>query len=84
MDNQSSRVVGSKETSGMRGIRVTEAKKNIGESVHLINDIIEYMDENYKEAILLSADFEKAFNWVEHSFIISTFRAFGFGPDFIQ
>ena len=58
--------------------------RNIGESVRLINDILEYSDENDIEAILFSADFEKAFDTVEHSFIISTLRAFGFGPDFIQ
>ena len=59
-------------------------KRNIGESVRLINDILEYMDENDIEAVLFSADFEKAFDSIEHSFIISTLRAFGFGPDFIQ
>ena len=59
-------------------------EKNIGESVCLINDILEYTDENDIEAILFSADFEKAFDSIEHSFIISTLRAFGFGPDFIQ
>ena len=59
-------------------------KRNIGESVRLINDILEYTDENDIEAILFSADFEKAFDSIEHSFIISTLRAFGFGPDFIQ
>ena len=58
--------------------------RNIGESVRLISDILEYMDENDIEAILFSADFEKAFDSVEHSFIISTLKAFGFGPDFIQ
>ena len=58
--------------------------RNIGESVCLINGILEYMDENDIGAILFSADFEKAFGSVEHSFIISTLRAFGFGPDFIQ
>ena len=59
-------------------------KKNTGESVRLINDILEYTDENYIEAILFSADFEKAFYSVEHFFIISTLRAFGFAPDLIQ
>ena len=59
-------------------------KRNIGESVRLINDILEYTDENDIEAILFSADFEKAFDSIEHSFIISTLKAFGFGPDFIQ
>ena len=58
--------------------------RNIGESVHLISDVLEYMDENDIEAILFSADFEKAFDSVEHSFIISTLKAFEFGPDFIQ
>ena len=59
-------------------------KRNIGESVRLINDILEYTDENDIEAILFSADFEKAYDSIEHSFIISTLRAFGLGPDFIQ
>ena len=59
-------------------------KRNVGESVCLINDILEYTDENDIEAILFSAHFEKALDLVGHSFIISTIRAFGFGPDFIQ
>ena len=59
-------------------------KRNIRESARLINDILEYTDENDKEAILFSADFGKAFDSVEHFFIIFTLRAFGFSPDFIQ
>ena len=47
-------------------------KRNIGESVRLINDVLEYTDENDMEASLFSSDFEKAFDWNEHSFIIST------------
>ena len=58
--------------------------RNTGESVRLINDILEYTDENDMEVILFSEDFEKAFDSIEHSFIISTLRAFEFGPDFIQ
>ena len=58
--------------------------RNIGESVRLINNILEYTDENNIEAILFSADFEKAFDSVEHSFIISTLRAFGFGYALLQ
>ena len=33
--------------------------RNIGESVHLINDILECTDENDTEAILFSADLRK-------------------------
>ena len=59
-------------------------KRNIGESIRLINDILECTDENDIEAILFSAHSEKAFDSIEHSFIMSTLQAFGFGPDFIQ
>ena len=51
-------------------------KRNIGESVRLINDILEYTDENDIEAILFSTDFGKAYDSIEHSFIISTLKAF--------
>ena len=50
----------------------------------MINDILEYTDENDIEAISFFADFEKAFDSVEHSFSISTLIAFGFGLDIIQ
>ena len=36
--------------------------RNMGESVRLISDILEYTDENDIEVILFSADFEKAFD----------------------
>ena len=46
--------------------------RNIGESVRLMKNILEYTDENDIEAIFSSADFQKAFDSVEHSFTIST------------
>ena len=56
----------------------------IGESVRLISDILEYTDSNDIEAILFSADFEKAFDSIDHSFLFAVLESFGFGPDFIQ
>ena len=56
----------------------------IGESVRLLNDILEYTDNNKIEAILFSADFEKAFDSVDHTFLLATLIEFGFGPDFVQ
>ena len=56
----------------------------IGESVRLLNDILEYTDNNNIEAILFSADFEKAFDSVDHTFLFATLTEFSFGPDFIQ
>ena len=51
------------------------------ESVRLI---LEYADKNNIEAILFSADFEKAFISIDHTFILAVLKSYGFGPDFIQ
>ena len=56
----------------------------IGESVRLINDMLEYADKNNIEAILFSANFEKAFDSIDHTFILAVLKSYGFGPDFIQ
>ena len=56
----------------------------IRESVCLISDILEYTENKGIEAILFSADFEKAFDSIDHTFLFSVLRSYGFGPDFIQ
>ena len=56
----------------------------IGKSISLISDILEYNEDSTMGAILFSADLKKAFNSVEHMFIISTLQSFGFGPQFSQ
>ena len=56
----------------------------IGESVRLISNILEYTYDNNIEAILFSADFEKAIDSIDHCFLFSVLKSFGFGPEFIQ
>ena len=56
----------------------------IGESIRLIMDLLQYTEENSICGILFSADFEKAFDSMEHSFIFATLKSFGFGAQFIQ
>ena len=56
----------------------------IGESVRLISDILEYTENKGMEDILFSADFEKAFDSIDHTFLFSVLKSYGFGPDFIQ
>ena len=56
----------------------------IGESIQLIIDILKYTAEHEEVGILFSADFQKAFDSIEHTFIFSTLESFGFGPQFIQ
>ena len=56
----------------------------IGESIRLISDILKYTDSNEIEAILFSADFENAFDSIDHSFLFAVLDSFRFGPNFIQ
>ena len=56
----------------------------IRESVRLISDILEYADNKGIEAILFSADFEKAFDSIDHTLLFSALKSYGFCPDFIQ
>ena len=56
----------------------------IGESIRLVQDIIEYVDREEEEGILFSTDIEKAFDSVNHNSIFATLEKFGFGFEFIQ
>ena len=50
----------------------------IGESVRLIEDLLEYADQENEDRSLFAVDIEKAFDSVEHSFIYVTLEKFGF------
>ena len=56
----------------------------IGESVRLISDILEYTDDPSLPGFLVTADIEKAFDSIEHPFIVATLKKLGFGPTFIN
>ena len=53
----------------------------IGESVRLISDILEYTVLTAYCSLLIS---KKAFDSMEHPFILATLDSFGFGPQFLQ
>ena len=57
---------------------------NFFESARLISDILEYTDDNNIEAVLSSADFEKTLYSIDHCFLFSVLKPFGFSPDLIQ
>ena len=56
----------------------------IGESIRVINDLIEHIERESDEGILFSTDIEKTFDSVDHTFLFSTLEKFGFGLDFIN
>ena len=56
----------------------------IGESVRLISDILEYTDSENCEDYMFAADIEKAFDSLDHNFILAVLEKMGLGSDFIQ
>ena len=56
----------------------------IGESVRLISDIIEYTDSENCEGYMFAADIEKAFDSLDHNFVLAVLEKMGLGSDSIQ
>ena len=56
----------------------------LGESGRLIADIIETCDLEQLEGYLVTTDFEKAFDSLNHNFLITALDHYGFGNDFIE
>ena len=57
--------------------------RHIGESGRLISDIIEITEIRNIESFLVTMDIEKAFDSLDHNFLISTLEKYGFGQNFI-
>ena len=56
----------------------------IGESGRLIDDLIKVCDIPKISGFFLAADFEKAFDSLNHKFLITILKKYGFGEDFID
>ena len=59
-------------------------EKFIGESGRLIDDVLKVCDMQKLSGYLLTVDFEKAFDSLNHNFLIAVLEKFGFGDDFID
>ena len=57
--------------------------RHIGESGRLISDIIEITKIRKMGGFLVTMDIEKAFDSLDHNFLISTLEKYGFGQNFI-
>ena len=57
--------------------------RHIRESGRLISDIIEITEIRNIKGFLVTMDIEKAFDSLDHNFLISTLEKYGFGQNFI-
>ena len=56
----------------------------IGENIRTIQDIIDHANNNNMEGLLLQLDFEKAYDSIEWTFLLSVLKKFGFPNSFID
>ena len=57
--------------------------RHIGESGRLISDVIEIAKIKKLDGFLVAMDIEKAFDSLDHDFLILTLEKYGFGKNFI-
>ena len=67
---------GHQQTGYMKG-------RFIGTNILKMIDILRYLDQENIPALVISVDFEKAFDSIEHNALFETLRYFGFGEEFI-
>ena len=56
----------------------------IGESVRLTSDLLEYTNIHNLPGYMVTIDIEKAFDSVNHTFLLCALRKYGFGNNFIK
>ena len=56
----------------------------IGESIRLVSEILDYCENENIEAFILTADLEKAFDSIDHTFLLCCLEKFGFGKYFLD
>ena len=60
------------------------ANRCISESERLISDLLDVTEKFKTKGYLVTTDIEKAFDSIDHSFLLITFEKFGFGTNFID
>lgn len=71
------KIISTDQTGYMKG-------RFIGTNTRLIQDIISYSEKEGLEGALLMLDFRKAFDSIEHIFLFSALKRFGFGQNLIK
>ena len=56
----------------------------IGENIRLLIETIDNAEEENKPGLIFFTNFEKAFDSIDHTYIINCLKHFNFGEDFIK
>ena len=56
--------------------------RRITSNLHVLRDVLDYIDRTNETGILVSLDQEKAFDRVNRTFLLNLLSRFGFGPSF--
>ena len=72
-----SKLINNSQTGFLKG-------RYIEENIRTIFEIIEYLNDEDKDGLIFFADFEKAFDSIDHDFIFKTLNHFNFGASFIN
>ena len=70
-------IINEDQTGFLRG-------RYIGENIFKITNLMDHLDEHNEPALLISADFQKAFDSLEWDFIVYCLNLFNFGPSIIK
>ncbi len=72
-----SNIIGESKTGFM-------AKRHISSNIRLVLDILDYNHFVNSDALILFLDVYKAFDTIDHHFLLQSLHTFGFGNNFIQ
>ncbi|MCG7875526.1 MAG: reverse transcriptase domain-containing protein [Candidatus Thiodiazotropha endolucinida] len=75
--NVLNKIIDSSQTGFIKG-------RYIGENIRLLFEIIENVEEQGKPGLIFFSDFEKAFDSLDHTYMINCLNHFNFGQNFIN
>ncbi len=57
---------------------------HISNNIRLVLDLLDYADSVHSNSLILFLDFYKAFDTIEHQFLLKSLKLFGFGDAFVD
>ncbi len=58
--------------------------RHISNNIRLVLDLLDYSEFVHSDTIILFLDFYKAFDTIEHEFLLQSLKLFGFGDSFVN